>query len=446
MRNLYLTGRFFTLFGVVALLFAGGYAWAPLFSVALAAFVIAVAVLIADILLLYRSDVGVEAERRLPKMLSLGDANRVILNLKNLTPRPLGLTVIDELPVQFQKRDFEIKLSIKAGFEQDISYELTPVTRGEYAFGVVNVYAENEPSLMLPMGLVQRRFRAGGEMVAPVFPSVPQMKEYELLAFNRLNAQQGLRKIRRIGHSYEFEQIKNYVRGDDYRSLNWKATGRHHRLMVNQYEDERSQQVYSIIDKSRTMKMPFDGLSLLDYAINSSLALSNIALKKYDKAGLITFSDKIGSTVKADRRAKQLNKILHALYNEDERPFESNFELLYHMARKLVNGRSLLMLYTNFESMYALDRVLPLLQRINNLHLLVVIFFENTEIRDFVQLEAKTVEGIYTQTAAQKFLAEKTAMAQKLRQHGIQSILTCPEDLSMNTINKYLELKSRGLI
>jgi uncharacterized protein (DUF58 family) len=446
MRNLYLTYRFFILFGGVALLFVAGYVWGTLFSVALAAFVLAVALLVADVLLLYRRDVGVEAERRLPKMLSLGDANRVALRLTNLTPRPLRLTVIDELPVQFQKRDLEKKLLLKASEEQGLSYELTPVTRGEYKFGVVNVYVENVPSLWLPLGLVQRRFRAGEPMTAPVFPSVLQMKEYELLAFNRLNAQQGLRKIRRIGHSYEFEQIKNYVRGDDYRSLNWKATGRHHRLMVNQYEDERSQQVYSIIDKSRAMKMPFRDLSLLDYAINSSLALSNIALKKYDKAGLITFSDKIGSTVKADRRANQLNKILHALYNEEERPLESNFELLYHIARKLVNGRSLLMLYTNFESMYALERVLPLLRRINNLHLLVVIFFENTEIRDFVQQEAKTVEGIYTQTVAQKFLAEKTAMAQKLRQHGIQSILTRPEDLSMNTINKYLELKSRGLI
>ncbi|MFQ5448066.1 MAG: DUF58 domain-containing protein, partial [Saprospiraceae bacterium] len=420
MRTLYLTDRFFALFGGMALLFAASYAWGALFPVALAAFTLALALLAADVLLLYRGDVGVEAERRLPKMLSLGDANKVVLTITNRTPRPLRLTIIDELPIQFQKRDFDKKLFVKGGEEQGLSYQLTPATRGEYAFGVVNVYAENEPVSLVPLGLVQRRFRAGEPMTVPVFPSVLQMKQYELLAFNRLNAQQGLRKIRRIGHSYEFEQIKNYVRGDDYRSINWKATGRHHRLMVNQYEDERSQQVYSIIDKSRTMKMPFEGLSLLDYAINSSLALSNIALKKYDKAGLITFSDKIGSTVKADRRANQLNKILYALYNERERPLESNFELLYHVARKLVNGRSLLLLYTNFESMYALDRVLPLLRRINNLHLLVVIFFENTEIRDFVQQEAKTVEGIYTQTVARNFLAEKAAMAQKLRQHGIQ--------------------------
>ena len=141
-----------------------------------------------------------------------------------------------------------------------------------------------------------------------------------------------------------------------------------------------------------------------------------------------------------------MNKILHALYNEKERPLESNYELLYHIARKLITGRSLILLYTNFESMYALERVLPHLRRINKFHLLVVVFFENTEILDFVKKEAKTMEEIYTQTMAQNYLAEKSAMAYVLRQHGIQTILTRPEDLSMNTINKYLELKSRGMI
>ena len=104
------------------------------------------------------------------------------------------------------------------------------------------------------------------------------------------------------------------------------------------------------------------------------------------------------------------------------------------------------MLYTNFESTYAMERVLPILRRINNLHLLVVIFFENTEIKDFARQTVTDTEGIYIQTIAQKFIAEKVQMVQKLRQYGIQAILTKPEDLSINTVNKYLELKSRGLI
>lgn len=440
MRNLYLSDRFFQLFGIVAVVFTVGYIVPALYPVGIVAFCVAVALVFADMILLFGKNVGVTATRKLPKLLSLSDENKVELHIHNHSPRPLRLTVVDELPVQFQVRDFEQKIGLYAGEKQNLSYELRPLTRGEYSFGVANIFAETK------IGLVQRRFQAAEPMEASVYPSVIQMKHYELLAFNRVSSQEGLRKIRRIGHSYEFDQIKNYVMGDDYRSINWKATSRQSRLMVNMYEDERSQQVYCIIDKSRSMKMPFNGLSLLDYAINTSLAISNIILKKYDRAGLITFSDKIGSTIKADRKANQLNKILHALYNEKERHLEANYELLYHIARKLIAGRSMILLFTNFESMYALERVLPMLRRINNFHLLVVVFFENTEIQEFVKEEAKTLEGIYTQTMAQNYLAEKSAMAHVLRQLGIQTILTRPEDLSLNTINKYLELKSRGMI
>ncbi|MEY4927163.1 MAG: hypothetical protein RI894_1599, partial [Bacteroidota bacterium] len=296
------------------------------------------------------------------------------------------------------------------------------------------------------LGLVERRIVLPLTGILPVYPSILQMKRFELKAFQRISSFDGLKKQRRLGHSYEFEQIKNYVRGDDFRSINWKATSRRNELMVNQYEDERAQQIYCIIDKSRVMRMPFNGLSLLDYAINSALVVSNIALKKYDRAGLISFSDKLGSAIKADRRPNQLNLILNALYNEKERNLESNYELLYQAVSNLISGRSLIMLYTNFESKYALERVLPLLRKIGQRHLLVVVFFENTEIEAYAKQPAQNVEQIYKQTVAQKMLLEKQQMVQTLKQYGIQAILTAPENLSLNTVNKYLELKARGLI
>ena len=152
----------------------------------------------------------------------------------------------------------------------------------------------------------------------------------------------GIKKMRNIGHSYEFEQIKNYSEGDNYKSINWRASGRHASLMVNQYIEEKSQNVYCVIDKSRVMRMPFEGLSLMDYAINTSLALSNIIIRKDDKVGLITFSDVMGSTIQADRRSGQLAKLLDALYKEKERSVESNYELLYQATRTLLSVRSLL--------------------------------------------------------------------------------------------------------
>ena len=439
-KNLYLTNRFFILFGLIAGLFVLSFMIDLLFPVAQTCLVLGVALVFIDCFLFFNESVKVKAIRQLAKVFSLGDENIVKIDLHNQSNQPLNLELIDELPPQFQKRDFNIELALNPNQPQTITYVLRPVKRGAYTFGAINLFLSSK------LGLIQRRLKQEQEMTVPVYPSIIQMKQFELRAFDRVTNQKGIKKMRRLGHSYEFEQIKSYVRGDDHRSINWKASSRHATLMVNQYEDERAQQIYSIIDKSRAMKMPFDGMSLMDYAINTTLAISNIALQKHDRAGLITFSDTIGATLKAERKSNQLNKIMAILYKEKERNLEANYELLYHAARKLVKGRSLLLLYTNFESTYAMERVLPILRRINTIHLLVVVFFDNTEIREFAQKEVTTTEDIYLQTIAQKYLSEKEQMVQKLKQFGIQAVLTRPEDLTVNTINKYLELKSRGLI
>jgi uncharacterized protein (DUF58 family) len=296
------------------------------------------------------------------------------------------------------------------------------------------------------LGLASRRLLLAAPQMVPVFPSIIQMKKYELLAFARISNYEGIKHIRRIGHSYEFEKIRNYVQGDDIRSINWKATGRRNALMVNQYEDERSQQVFMVLDKSRSMHMPFNGLSLLDYSINTSLVLANIALKKYDKTGLITFSHKIGSVVPADRNELQLKKIMQQLYREKTLQNEANYDLLYRAVKNVIHGRSLIFLYLNFESAYAMERALPVLQKINRMHLLVVMIFENTELEKFSEEQPVMLSDIYAQTIAKKLLNDKRQIVAKLRKYGIQTILSKPENLSVNTVNKYLELKSRGLI
>jgi len=236
------------------------------------------------------------------------------------------------------------------------------------------------------------------------------------------------------------------VIGDDYQSVNWKATGRANKLMVNHYEDEKSQQVYCIIDKSRVMKLPFHGMSLLEYAINSTLVISNTILKKHDKSGLITFSSQVDRLVKAERDKSQLRKILAALYNEKTHFSEADYERLYQYVAAKIQVRSLLFLFTNFESDYALERNIAVLRRLNARHLLVVVFFENSELKEYAAQPAETLENIYNTTIANKLIYEKMLVSQKLHQYGIQSILTKPENLSVNLINKYLELKGRGII
>jgi uncharacterized protein (DUF58 family) len=192
--------------------------------------------------------------------------------------------------------------------------------------------------------------------------------------------------------------------------------------------------------------MPFDGLSLLDYAINASLVLSSVAMLKEDKAGLITISEKVGAVIPADRRPTQLNKIMEVLYKEKTRYLETNMEALFTTVRSVIKQRSLVVFFTNYESLSSLQRHLPFLKRLAKYHLLLVVFFENTELTSTAFKPATDVEGIYVKTIAEKFIYDKKLILRELAKHGIQSILSSPQNLTINTINRYLEIKAKQKI
>jgi uncharacterized protein (DUF58 family) len=307
-------------------------------------------------------------------------------------------------------------------------------------FGNINVFISST------IGLMSRRQIIAAEKNTAVYPSTVLMKKFRLASVNRHSLELGVRKVRRIGQSYEFDHIRSYVTGDDPRSINWKATGRRAQLMVNNYIDEKAQQIYCLMDKSRAMQMPFEGLTLLDHAINTALMIANTALKKNDKSGLISFSNKIGSVIKAGTGKKQLHQIYNALYKEKENKYEADYELMYNAVRRFLGSRSLLLLFTNFESVHAMERALPLLRQLNRIHLLVVIFFKNSEIAELAEDSGNTITDIYTKTIARKFLLEKELIVRELKKQKIQVVLTSPIDLPAKTLNKYLELKARGLI
>lgn len=439
-KNFFLTSRFY--YGISLLIIAMilAYLLPFLLPYAKTACILFALIVVVDTILLFNRSIALEIKRKTSSVLSLGDFNHVTLTVLNKSGLILNAEIIDELPEQLQVRNFLREVQLLPNVINEQTYSIRPVTRGEYVFGKIHVFIRST------IGLISRRISTEQPLALPVFPSIIQMKKYEIKTFARTATEYGVKKVRRIGHSYEFEHIKQYMRGDDYRSINWKATSRRAHLMVNQYEDEKSQQVYCIIDKSRVMHMPFNGLSLFDYAVNASLVISNIVLGKQDKAGLITFADAPKALIKAERGKLQLKKIIDALYREKEGTVEANYESMYMTVRKFVNGRCLLFLYTNFESIYALHRVLPQLRKLNDQHLLVVIFFENTEISVQTSANVETIEDIYTQTTAEDYTLTKIQLMQELKQFGIMSILTKPEHLTVSAINKYLELKSRGMI
>jgi uncharacterized protein (DUF58 family) len=439
-KKLYLNNLFFyTLLGVISL-FVCAFFFPILYSATWYILLIIVTFLLLDILILFFAKTGIEGVRNMPEKLSNGDENPIQINIKNYYTFPITVKIIDEIPFQFQARNFEIKRKIKGGTEDNLNYYLRPTERGEYNFGYLNIYTSS------PLGLISRRFKFDGDTTVPTYPSYIQLRKYDLMAFSNNLFQYGIKKIRRIGHTMEFEQIKEYVQGDDIRTLNWKATAKKNSLMVNQFQDEKSQSVYMVVDKGRVMKMPFNELSLLDYAINATLVLSNVILKKQDKAGMFAFSKKVENRVFAEKRSSQMNKILETLYNIKTDFFESDYSRLYVDIKKNITQRSLIILYTNFETLDGLHRQLPYLKGIAKSHLLVVVFFNNTELNQLINTKSQTIQEVYDKVIAEKFAFEKKLIVNELKKYGIYAVLTQPENLTLDTINKYLEIKARGIL
>ncbi|NBC16207.1 MAG: DUF58 domain-containing protein [Bacteroidetes bacterium] len=441
LRSVFLRPRFFVAGAGVVVLFVASHFVPALVTLARTLLVALLVLSVLDLVLLYRTRGGIQATRETPRRLSNGDDNPLGLTITSRYPIPVRGTVVEELPPPLQIRDASFSVALSPGETQSLRYHVHPTRRGEYDFGAVNVFVRS------PLGLAERRYRFEEEAVTVlVYPSFLQMRRYELLALSDRLTEVGVKKIRRVGHTMEFDHIREYVLGDDPRTINWKATARRGDLMVNEYRDERAQPVYGVIDMSRVMKLPFDGMTLLDYSINASLVLLNIALQKQDRAGLVTFAHEIGRVVPAERKPGQIYRLQEALYRLDTDFLEADYARLVAQVRRVLRQRSLLVLFTNFETRSSMHRQLSYLRALARQHVLVVVFFENTELHDLLTTTPEDTESMYVKATAEKFAFEKREIVRELRQHGIYAVLTPPEDLTVNTINQYLTLKARGVV
>ena len=436
---MFLTRRFYLVMVAIALVMASGVLFSPLLVVGQCLLVALGVAVAAEAVVLY-GRCRVTASRTCGDRLSLGDDNEVALEVSNHSRLPLRVEIIDELPVQLQQRHFSLSMAVGARAAANSVYQLRPTVRGVYEFGHVLVFASTA------LGLVQRRFRCGEPLAVKVYPSFLMLRRYELMAASDNLVEIGIKRMRRVGTNTEFEQIKDYVKGDDYRTINWKATARRGHLMVNVFQDERSQQVFSLIDKGRLMQQAFNGMTLLDYAINASLVLSYVVIHKQDKAGLVTFADRFGSYVPAERHGAQMQRILECLYAEHTTFGESDYSVLCPSINRLVARRSFMVLYTNFTDFGSLQRQLPYLQLLNKRHRLLVVFFEDVELRAYIASTQHSIEEYYQHVIGEKLVYDRRLIVNTLKQHGIFSLLTTPDHLSVDVINKYLEMKSRQLL
>ena len=441
MKSIYLTQRFYSVLLIFIALFCIVFLIPALIlfiKILLLAFL---SWCIRDLYFLLKDKDPVEITRECKPIWSMNYENTIKLYINWLTSVSYEYTIEDEVPEIFSDQFNAIHAHTDDQLKYH-QYSIFPKKRSIFQFGKTHVFLKSKDKLF------ERRMSFDTQIDISVYPAIAQFNDLKFNYKISNRSEGGFHHVRRLGHGYEFDHIKAYIRGDDIRSINWKATGRMNSLMVNQYEDDMSQSVYHILDKSRIMNFKSNGMTLLDYAINTILIHSKVVLDKKDRVGFISYAKYIDTFILADKIGAQLRKILSALFHESSTESESNIELLMHTIRSQIRQRSLIFLYTNFESISALERTLPYLKSIQSYHQLVVIFFSNDHVID--RMEAMKRNDVkhdsYDIAVLENYSLEKQLIVNRIQRENIQALLVEPNLLGISTINKYLELKSKGIM
>ncbi|HEY1056895.1 MAG TPA: DUF58 domain-containing protein, partial [Emticicia sp.] len=272
-KSFYLTPRTFIVLGICIALFCIGLVLNLSFVIGQLLLFLLILAIIVETILLYSKSQLINSRRILPNRLSNGDQNPIELQIKNNSAMNLALTIYEDLPDLLQLRIWKIVVKLEKATTQTFIYEVRPTLRGIYTWQHTNILCSTNA-----LGLVARKMTFEEMVSVNCYPSFEQFKKIPLNALVNSFSETSTTNIRKIGQSLEFEQIKDYVNGDNYRHINWKASAKQGRLMLNQYQAERSQDIYMVLDMGRSMKMPFRQQTLLDYAINGSVALTKSIL------------------------------------------------------------------------------------------------------------------------------------------------------------------------
>lgn len=377
-----------------------------------------------------------EVSRRCDDKFSLGSENEVVVSIRNNSGFTLKIAVKDDIPPFFVVRNDAVKINAISHYGTEGSYWVLPEKRGEYVFG--KIYCKYS-------GLLNLCTKAAAFETAKtykVYPNLKDLGKYGIAALKKTQLMQGVKKSRVYGIGTEFESLREYGEGDDYRKINWMATARSNKLIVNTYEPEKNQQVFILLDSSRVMNSEINNIKKLDYAINSSLLLANIALKKGDNTGLMVFDSSVRRFVKPGKGMGHFQLIADSLYNVEENLVSADYTgALVHLNGHQ-NRRSLLCIFTE---LFNADEALELsaaLKSVAGNHIPLIITIKDMRLYDTAHGKIEDTRDVYLKSAAMKLIEEREKIGKVFRESGIACMDIPPDKLSIEVVNKYLTMKS----
>ena len=440
---MFLKKRFFIILFAIAAISAFGVVVNALYGVAIALLCLFVVASVADIVMLLL--LRIEGGRVIASKLDLGEANDYSVSFKISKGWIVSACLIDELPTEFIKMQGDrLPFANKEKSSFNCQTSIMPSCRGHFLLGRSLVFASC-------LGLLERRIilQTEGQTV-DVYPAFSRLREKDEQVRSRQTFSSGNHKRQVPANKTEFRDIREYVTGDDIRTVNWKASARTGHIMVNEYEDERSQHVINVIDCGTAMQRTFNSLSLQDHAINASLLVSYSALEREsDCVGVCSYGPKGISFLPPRAGKAQFNSIMQQLYALDTEYGESDTEQLCLMIDRNVKRRSLIFLYTEIPTISVLERQLQFFKRISTRNCLVIVNCLDRELEGMAErhIEGKQKGRTHSlcveSTLAKDMVNQKQLIADTLQQNGIYCLSIHPESLSFGILSKYIELKAK---
>ncbi|MGE0127862.1 MAG: DUF58 domain-containing protein [Blastocatellales bacterium] len=438
------TRRFFILFalGVLPLIFAWG---APGIKWGLLAYDLAL-LLTAYVDYRRTEDISqIEIARHMPRRFMIGEENEVRITISHRLPRLFTLTVKDEYPSGLELRGERLLVATPkrqgaADRQATVSYKLYAASRGDYGFGDIVVRR------LSPWKLVIKQDRINAAESVKVYPNINEARRHELSAQRNRQMLIGMRKTRIRGQGREFESLRDYVRGDEMRHISWTATARRGRLITRQYQIERNQSIVVMIDAGRLMTSRIEHLSKLDHAINAALAIGYVATRGGDNIGLLVFNRQVSAYLPPQRGHAQLAAMTEALYNVKAQMIEPSYARAFQYLSQNCKRRSLVVILTDLVDRDASAELLAYTATLLPRHLPLIVTIGDKDLRALVAEEPRKIEDVYQQSVAEELLQQREEALARITELGGLALDVPAGQLSLQLINKYLDVKERGLL
>jgi uncharacterized protein (DUF58 family) len=398
---------------------------------------LAIVVVTDYVLLPGRRDLAVT--RDIPATLGLGDALDAKVILESRWSQRVRVELSHELPATFTVVPPPV-IELPSRSTVTVPLGFTPMRRGTVALGDVALRVTGK------LGLLARIMRVplGGQSV--VVPSLANVRRFRLMALQHRLRDVGIRALRRRGEGRSFAGLREYVPGDDPRNIDWKATARHRRVMAREFTIERSQTVIALVDCGRAMTQMAGEFARIEHVLSAAMLLTDVATVSGDQVGALAFDDIVRAYVPAQRGRAALGAVRDALSALSASMAEPDYASAFRMLALRQRRRALIVFFTDVMDARASRTLIAYLGRAAARHVVVVVAIRNDELVATTKPAAMTPLAIYTSAAAEELVQERDEALVRMRRAGVAVLDVSASQMATAVVNRYLEIKARGLL